>query len=203
MSAKEFVEYIRGIKTIDDRSVNFYQGEEDSIVSSNLLQYLKKMQEINPSVLLVGEAPGYKGCKLTGVPFTSEYQIIKEDFFKEEFKVRYPDKPDKELSAGAIWEVLRDVEDKPLIWNIYPFHPSKPDGRNGKPRSRDIELGKEILAKLLLMFSIEKIYCIGRTSMFALQSDPRYKHLYQGYVRHPAQGGRRECVNKLREIFGK
>lgn len=199
MNPEDFVEYIKGIKTPDERSENFYNGEGRTIVSDNLLLYLKKMQKLNPTVLLVGEAPGYKGCKLTGVPFASEYQIVSEYFFNDGFKVRDPEKPDKELSAGAIWEVLREVDEKPLIWNIYPFHPVKPDGRNGKPRSRDIKLGKEILEKLLTMFDIKEIYCIGRVSMYALESDP----IYKGYVRHPAQGGRTECIKRLKEIFKK
>jgi len=35
------------------------------------------MSKINPSILFLGEAPGYKSCRLTGVPFLSERVLDK------------------------------------------------------------------------------------------------------------------------------
>lgn len=37
----------------------------------NLADYLRLMARREPTLLLVGEAPGYRGCRLTGIPFTS------------------------------------------------------------------------------------------------------------------------------------
>ena len=37
----------------------------NSIAKNNLRKYLLKMKEIGPTVMLIGEAPGYKGCKWT------------------------------------------------------------------------------------------------------------------------------------------
>ena len=54
-----------------------YLHEENSIRRRNLLLYLRQMELLNPRILLVGEAPGYQGCRLTGVPFTSEYILLK------------------------------------------------------------------------------------------------------------------------------
>lgn len=38
----------------------------------NLQIYLENMKILKPKVLLVGEAPGYNGCRYSGIPFTSE-----------------------------------------------------------------------------------------------------------------------------------
>ena len=202
MTPEEFVAYLKEIETPDSNSFNFYQKgyrepREAEITSNNLLLYLKKMQNLNPKILLVGEAPGYKGCKLSGIPFTSEYHILHEEFFKDDFAVFDKTKPDKEASACAIWEVLSGINKLPLMWNIYPFHPMTADGRNGKPKSRDIELGKKILENLLTMFNIEEIYCIGIKSMDALANH----QLYRGYVRHPSYGGRKQCIDELQKIL--
>ena len=202
MKPEEFVEYLRNLETPDNNSFNFYregyrEPHEAAITSKNLLQYLKKMQSINPKILLVGEAPGYKGCKLSGIPFTSEFHVLHEEFFRDGFEVLDAKKLDKEVSACAIWEVLGSINEIPLMWNIYPFHPLMADGRNGKPKSRDIKLGKAVLENLLTMFNIEEIHCIGTKSRDALANHP----LFRGYVRHPSYGGRNECISRLKEIL--
>ena len=202
MTPDEFVEYLRTVETPDNNSFNFYRHgyrdpEEAAITSQNLLNYLRIMQDLHPTILLVGEAPGYKGCKLSGIPFTSEYHIIHEDFFKDGFKVLDIDNVDKEVSASVIWNVIRHKNVMPLMWNIYPFHPLKENGGNGKPKSKDIRLGRSILDSLLTMFDIKDIYCIGTTSRDALNNHP----LYRGYIRHPSHGGKNECTRRLNEIL--
>ena len=37
----------------------------------NLEIYLQEMLDRDPKVLLVGEAPGFRGMRITGVPFTN------------------------------------------------------------------------------------------------------------------------------------
>ena len=202
MTPEEFVKLLQEQKPSDEYRHNFYRPSEEHprearMKSKNLLLYLKRMQELDPKVLLVGEAPGYKGCKLTGIPFTSEYQILNEGFFKEEFEVLHPDNPECENSAKVIWDTVGKTRQFPLMWNIYPFHPSSRDGRNGKPNAKDIDMGKYILGKLLTMFNISAIYCVGRKSENALKNH----RLYRGYVRHPSHGGSRECKERLKDIL--
>lgn len=202
MTPEEFVKWLQEQKLSDEYRHNFYcQSEADPrearIKSKNLLLYLKKMQELDPKILLVGEAPGYKGCKRSGIPFTADYQILNEDFFKEGFDVLDREAPVRENSANVIWEVIGKTKQLPLMWNIYPFHPSTIDGKNGKPNRTDIELGKQILDSLLTMFDIKAIYCIGRKSTSALGNN----RLFKDYIRHPAHGGSRECARKLEEVL--
>jgi len=39
------------------------------------------MTEIKPTKLLLGEAPGYKGCGITGIAFSSERILTENEFF--------------------------------------------------------------------------------------------------------------------------
>ena len=202
MTPEEFVKRLQEMKPSDEYRHNFYcPSEEDPgearMKSKNLLLYLKKMRELDPKILLVGEAPGYKGCKLTGIPFTSEYQILHKDFFKEEFEVLNIDNPECENSAKIIWDEIGKTRQIPLMWNIYPFHPSTIDGRNGKPNANDVDMGKDILEKLLTMFNISYMYCIGRKSEGALKNH----ELFQSYVRHPSHGGSKACKKSLEYIL--
>lgn len=203
MTALEFVSYITDIKTPDYESFNFY-GEflldphEAVVTRKNLLRYLMQMYKLRPKVLLVGEAPGKDGCALTGVPFTSEYQIMNEPFFIDGYEIYNSETPTKERSATAIWQILSAKSEMPLMWNIYPFHPFDTATRkNRKPNNKEIEIGIDVLNKLIEMFDVRKIYGIGRTSSNILKNHPLFVH----YIRHPSYGGQSVCQEQLDKIL--
>ena len=53
-------------------------GDADNALRrANLERYLLTMAEIQPKILMLMEAPGYRGCRLTGVPVTSR-KILQE-----------------------------------------------------------------------------------------------------------------------------
>ena len=203
MTALEFVSYIRGLKTPDFESFNFYANfhidpQEAVITRKNLLRYLMQMYKLHPKILLVGEAPGKDGCALTGIPFTSEYQIIKESFFNYGYEVYNTLSPKKERSATAIWQILSNKSEMPLMWNIYPFHPFNSTTRkNRTPNKEEIKLGTDVLNKIIEMFNIKRIYGIGRTSSNILKNHP----LYVDYIRHPSYGGQSICQKQLEDIL--
>ena len=53
-----------------------YDQPENETRRQNLRRYWQQMAILRPSVLLVGEAPSYRGCRLTGIPFTSEAILL-------------------------------------------------------------------------------------------------------------------------------
>lgn len=66
----------------------------------------------NSKVMLIGEAPGYHGCILSGMPFTCEENftsdIIPDIMGKDmEYKIFFDGKPEKELSASIICPKLQ------------------------------------------------------------------------------------------------
>lgn len=182
-----------------------YTSKENEIRINNLLIYLKRIYELNPKVLLVGEAPGYRGCRLTGVPFTSEYILMNNmdgmNLFGKEAGYRLvceKDKLIKEATATIIWETLIKYDISALSWNSFPFHPHKPgiSKSNRTPLKKEIALGEKPLLRIIEIFNIEHIVAIGRKSEGSLKNLNISAHC----VRHPAQGGKNEFVKGVNMI---
>lgn len=184
-------------------SENLYKGKsfESSIRKWNLELYLDKMKQENPKTLLLGEAPGYKGCKLTGIPFSSEKIIYHNDFFSDkEYKfVNRKEGLEGEQSATIVWEELSKYKIKPLIWNIFPFHPFKENNLNSNrtPNKMELRLGKEILIELLKIFKISNFLAVGRKPELMLKEI----NIQALYIRHPANGGKKDFCLGLSEYL--
>jgi len=199
---KDIEQFINNLSEYKGSSelTNLYRGDsEESIIRrDNLKLYLEKMSKINPSILLLGEAPGYKGCRLTGIPFSSERVLSKNDFFKNQSYVCINEINDleSEISATIVWDELENYSDKPLIWNIFPFHPHKSDDikTNRTPTNKELLLGKEYLQQLLNIFDIKKIIALGRKP----ESQISDLGLDFVYVRHPANGGKNKFIDGLK-----
>jgi hypothetical protein len=54
---------------------NPYWGSDGEARLHNLRTYLTYLMQVRPSMVLVGEAPGYRGARVSGLPFTSERQL--------------------------------------------------------------------------------------------------------------------------------
>lgn len=194
----DFVDYLAKQKAPDAKSRNIYAGRSEDAQNRkrNLLMYLKTMEELNPTKILIGEAPGTHGCAKTGIPFTDEIALITESFF--EGKDYHNFGLDKERSSAVIWNILRNKQEMPLMWNIYPFHPfAATTDRNRTPSATEIAFGRDILMELLFLFKIKDFYCIGKTSYNALKDvipDTRY-------IRHPSHGGIKECIEGLNNVL--
>ncbi|UCE92667.1 MAG: hypothetical protein JSV73_07475 [Flavobacteriaceae bacterium] len=199
----QFIETLKKEK-VSDETINLYRGESKpaQLRRQNLALYLNKMQRMKPSVLLLGEAPGYKGCGITGVPFTSERILTEHPFFKDQgyHIMNRTGKPESEISATIVWNELKH-HSIPLIWNIFPFHPHKLNNKraNRTPNKVELEAGKKFLLRLLEMFSIEKIITLGRKP----ESMVRELELKYTYVRHPANGGKNKFISGLRQEMSK
>jgi len=177
--------------------------EGSDLRRANLLLYLRQMAACEPNIMLVGEAPGYRGCRLTGVPFTSE-QIISQGtaigLFGRENGFRIADNGvSREQTASIMWEALGELSTLPLLWNAYPFHPHQPghERSNRPPTTAEIDRGAEYLLALMEIFEIETVIGVGNKAHLAVSR----AGLASEKVRHPSHGGKAAFIEGLRQVL--
>jgi uracil-DNA glycosylase len=182
-----------------------YESEENAVRRNNLLIYLKSMYKLKPKVILVGEAPGYRGCRLTGVPFTSEHLLMNNmkglHLFGREagYKlVQEKDKLLKEATATIIWETLLKYGMLSLAWNAFPFHPHRAGNgeSNRTPLKQELFIGQKPLIKMIQLFNIKKVVAVGGKAEESLTK----LNIECSRVRHPAQGGKNDFVEGIKNI---
>lgn len=160
------------------------------------------MKTLRPKLLILGEAPGYKGCRLSGIAFTSERILFENVFFNDDPIQFINDKEnlESEMSATMVWNELSKCSDiMPLLWNIFPFHPhlENDTSTNRTPTKTELAEGKAVLEDLLEIYDIEKIIALGRKAESQLDKIG----LPFTYIRHPANGGKNEFVKGLNQVL--
>ena len=173
----------------------------------NLTRYLHQMQPRHPHTLLIAEAPGYRGCRLTGIPFSSphilEQGLDDVDLYGTQRGYRpIAEWPhiQREASATIVWETLRQYKKLPLLWNAFPFHPHHPGQpqSNRPPKTSELALGQPFVEALLTLFPIRTVIAVGNKAETALS---QWGLDFLVKVRHPSQGGKRQFQAGLAAIL--
>jgi len=181
-------------------------GPPARIRRANLLLYLEQMAGHNPRVLLVGEAPGHRGCRLTGVPFTSEAILLRgipsRDLLGRDNGYTRTDERERvsgEQTATIVWDLLQTLHSMPLLWNALPFHPFRPGDpwSNRTPRVTELAIGQPFLPLLLESFPIDTVVAVGNKAAHALSRWEIPAHR----VRHPSHGGKAQFVEGLKTFL--
>ncbi|HET6567833.1 MAG TPA: uracil-DNA glycosylase [Rhodothermales bacterium] len=182
----------------DDRNEALDRPDAAAIRRENLRRYLACYVTL-PRVLLLAEAPGPRGCRFSGVPFTSEAQLVDPDFPISGLPSGLDGIPHAEYSGKIYWRVLKPYWPHFFTWNSVPFHPHKP-GRPlsvRNPTNREVLAWTDVLAEFVALMEPERILAIGRKAEFAL-SKIGAAHTY---VRHPSQGGAALFEEGVRKAF--
>ena len=180
----------------------------NAIRRSNLRLCLRAMAARPPRTLLLMEAPGYRGCRLTGVPVTSRKVLLEGlpalNIFGRE--AGYRDVADEgfervygEQSATIVWTALSGLGALPMIWNTFPFHPHKAGKplSNRKPRAPEIELGVVFLRRVLALWGFERVIAVGNVAFETLCDEG----IACQKLRHPAHGGKKDFVAGLSDLL--
>jgi uracil-DNA glycosylase len=158
---EELIERLRRARI--GATFNFYRdGEGATVRRQRLLAYLEARQEA--PLLLVGEAAGYRGARVSGIPFTSERQLTGTG--------------PAEATATIVHRVLTELEleERVLLWNIVPTHPGTSTS-NRPPRRDEIRAGLAFARELARG---RGVLAVGRVAEQALGAP---------HIRHPSHGG--------------
>jgi uracil-DNA glycosylase len=148
----------------------FNQYAASPLLRRRLREYLAV--RAGAPVLLVGEAPGYRGARISGIPFTSERQLTGAG--------------PAEATATIVHRTLAELalEDDVLLWNVVPTHPGTAMS-NRTPTSAEIQAGLPFARRLA---AGRRVVAAGRLAAAALDAP---------YIRHPSHGGAREFLSGL------
>ena len=190
-----FLDLLAGVaeQTPDDAEFLYDPATSDGALRlANLLRYLDLVA--GTRVLLVGEAPGYRGATVTGVPFMSVRELTARPGLltaaPEGDGFQVPEAPAAgwELSASIVQKALaRWPGVPPASWPVYPNHPFRA-GRpatNRAPRPAEVRAGAPVALELVRALGIRTVVAVGRKAEGALA----LAGVEAVPVRHPAQGG--------------
>ena len=141
---------------------SYREGERAPILRSRLRAYLEV--RAHAPFLLLGEAAGYRGARVSGIPFTSERQLTGTG--------------PAEASATIVHRVLAElgIEERVLLWNVVPTHPGT-ETSNRPPTRAEVGAARPFLTELARR---RRVLPVGRLAERALGI---------AGVRHPAHGG--------------
>lgn len=185
------------------QAFNPYKDEQ---LLRNLRCYLEYMYHLgsNP-IMLVGEAPGYRGCRLTGLPFSSCDLVLHSDhqLYRDLRDKLIVEDDTSEVSAQIIWNYFKDKHITPLFWNAFPFHPyvKYKLHTNRAPSVKEIQEGSWYLKELIELFKPKMIVAVGRKGELALQGLELPMEIE--YVRHPSFGGKKAFMSGMDTILEK
>jgi len=140
----------------------YNQYADSALLRARLAAYLDEREDA--SILLVAEAPGYRGTRVSGIPLTSERQLTGAG--------------PAEATATIVHRVLAElgIADDVLLWNVVPTHPGTSTS-NRPPARVELEAGAPFLTELARG---RRVLPVGRLA---------HARLGGRYVRHPSHGG--------------
>ena len=152
----------------------YADGPRAILLRRRLASYLDARRDAG--LLLVGEAPGYRGARVSGIPFTSERQLTGTG--------------PAEATATIVHRVLGalGIEQEVLLWNVVPTHPGT-DASNRPPRASEVRAGVPFVERLA---EGRRVIAVGRVAARALSCDA---------VRHPSRGGASRFARELAEAI--
>jgi hypothetical protein len=140
----------------------FNQYADSQARRARLADYLEARGDA--PILLVGEAAGYRGARVSGLPFTSERQLTGAG--------------PAEATATIVHRVLDELglTEHVLLWNVVPTHPGT-ETTNRRPSRPEVEAS---LRFLHVLTQGRRTIAVGRLAAAVTQAP---------YVRHPSHGG--------------
>jgi hypothetical protein len=161
--------------------------------------------DCEPEFILAGEAPGYQGCRYSGIAFTSE-RLLGEGAIPRiaasPMRLSTRRLPFSEPSATIVWKTLYrlGIAERTILWNAMQLHPHRADNlwSNRTPAPDEITLGEPAMRMLIEAFPQARIVAVGKKAEGLLGE---MGVQVAGAVRHPANGGATEFSKGLQALI--
>lgn len=207
MNPEEFVRQLSQVSFPDvfnpyrDRCREHDHADSPAIRRLNLKQYLDAVVECGVESVWLGRDCGYRGGRRTGIALTDEVHLtlLEAHFGIGGMKKATVGEPIKERTATEVWKILREIDQKIFLWNVFPFHPYEEGNpmSNRRHSSREFDACKELLSSLLKWLKPKRIVALG--------NDAHKEVLRLGFrvsaVRHPSYGGHIEFAGAIRALY--
>ena len=145
---------------------------------------------------------GYRSGRRTGIPITDELHLARAAAMMGGVQLNRATlgPPVAERTSTVVWRMLARIGDPILLWNAFPLHPHEPkDPLSNRGHTRaERQATWPLTLALIGMVHPNRIVAIGRDAADALAGGD----VPACGVRHPSQGGQREFVAGMREIYG-
>ncbi len=190
----------------DDRLFNPYadcdpaldRPDAPAVRQANLRRFLAAFPA-PPPVFVAAEAPGPWGCRFSGVPVTSQRQLLTPGFPVQGEPSSLAPLPHLEYTAGIYWRVVGPYFPQVFTWNAVPLHPHRPGAPLSirTPGPAEVRAWTGLLAALVGALRPARIVALGRVAERALAAvgAPAV------YVRHPSQGGARRFAEGMAAVL--
>ena len=157
---------------------------------------------VNIEALWIGRDLGHKGGRRTGMALTDEVRFVDH---ARRWGIS-ADRPTlgeavEEQTAKVIWKVLAQLNEPIFLWNVFPFHPHKPQRpfTNRSHTADERRVGEEILIRLVRMLNPTRLIGVGRDAGRTVQQFRHEHDVFQ--IRHPSHGGKKEFLSQISDIY--
>ena len=167
----------------------------------NLQLYLETAIACGADSVWLGRDCGYRGARRTGIALTDEIHL---EILEQHFGIGGMTKATvggiiKERTATEVWKVIREVNARVFLWNVFPFHPFETGSpmSNRRHTTREFNECSDLLVCLLELLKPKRVVALGADAhngalRLGLQVSP---------VRHPSYGGQVEFADAIRELY--
>ncbi len=174
--------------------------------SDNLRAYLRSMlARRGRRILLVGEALGYRGGLLTGIPLSSGALMNRapHPFLRSLRDQVHASGQVSEATATIVWAYLQRRRTLPLFWNAFPFHPHREDeaSSNRAPTAAEVDEGLVYLQQIAALYRPERIAGLGQCGTDAAAS--AFPHHTVTRIRHPSHGGKVDFIRGMDTLLAR
>ena len=181
------------------------QFDDDRNGPQARLDRLARHLDCEAGLILVGEAPGYQGCRYSGIAFTSERLLMEGSIPRIDavsHRISTRNIPFSEPSATIVWKALYrfGVAETTILWNALQMHPFR-DGcpwSNRTPTDDEIAAGAASLRCLRETYPTAKLIAVGRKAEHAIHT---LGMRVDAAIRHPANGGATEFTMGLQRAL--